>query len=688
MARKVYKNLGARISKVRERRSRKSEDAAKVVVVPEIRTVPVSARVTKVNLGSSMGGGGPTIVSPRVALGGSEEGQKAQKGGRFKAAIGVPLMSSGRGYEGGYQSADSGEQVPEGEVQSPMVSARGGMVPSTAPATPVPIPMPGPMGYGSGQVIQRESILRERYEPISLNIIEKDLPMFEKETGEMTEKLQAINENYPLVSMRFKGKKVAVAWANIRWDPTTHSLLYSTIEPRINEKEAEKLKEIKSLLRDKLDIDFSKVKLESSYKYLMRKFSEITKELNIRMDDKTKVKFQYYLFRDFVGLGFIEPLMHDPNIEDISCDGTNIPIFIYHRNPTYGQLRTNIVFKGKDELDSFVLKLAQKSGRTLTIAQPLLDGALPDGSRVQATLGTDIARKGSNFTIRKFPENPMTPVDLMDYGTASAEMLAYLWLCIENRLSVLVCGPTATGKTTFLNGLSLFIKPELKVVSIEDTPELQLPHSNWIPAVARTGFGIKGYGDVTMFDLLKSSLRQRPDYVIVGEVRGEEAYVMFQGMATGHPGLGTLHADSLPAVIDRLTTKPIDLPMAMLENLDLVVFLMLTKRKGYYIRRVSEIVEVIGYDYTMKDLITNNSFRWDPMKDEFVLMKSVLLDKIRERMGFTVEELKREMGRRVKILKWLKENNVKDYVKFAKIVGAYYTNPQFVAEILKGEAVI
>jgi flagellar protein FlaI len=169
-----------------------------------------------------------------------------------------------------------------------------------------------------------------------------------------------------------------------------------------------------------------------------------------------------------------------------------------------------------------------------------MDGSLPDGSRVQVTYGTDIAMRGSNFTIRKFTEKPITPIDELNFGTVSPEINAYLWMTVESGLSLLVAGSTATGKTSFLNAMSLFIQPELKIISIEDTPELRLPHPNWIPVVARAGFGIKGYGEVTMFDLLKSALRQRPNFVIVGEVRGKEAYVMFPGMATGHPSMGTL----------------------------------------------------------------------------------------------------------------------------------------------------
>ncbi|MCW1309799.1 MAG: type II/IV secretion system ATPase subunit, partial [Candidatus Nanoarchaeia archaeon] len=326
--------------------------------------------------------------------------------------------------------------------------------------------------------------------------------------------------------------------------------------------------------------------------------------------------------------------------------------------------------------------------KALSIAEPLLDGALPDGSRVHATLGTDIAMKGSNFTIRKFTERPLTPVDLMMKGTGSPELFAYLWLVIENKGSILIAGATASGKTTFLNALSLFIRPELKVVSIEDTPELRLPLPNWLPEIARPGLGAKGYGEVSMFDLLKAAMRQRPDYVIVGETRGQEAYVLFQGMATGHPGLSTLHADSLPAVIDRLTTKPIDLPKALLEHLDAIVFIVLTRRGNEYVRRVSEVVEIVGYDYKTNDIVTNVSFRWNPAEDKFVLLKSVLLDKIKDKMGMDVATLRAELTRRVRLMRWALKNKINDYKEFARIISLYYASPSKVEELMKEEIAV
>jgi flagellar protein FlaI len=555
---------------------------------------------------------------------------------------------------------------------------------------PYPIPVPAPARVEEAKPPPKEEVpaekeIRVRYEAVPLEVPpELVTPVRMEIPKETLEKLKEVSEVTSLVSMRRKERSVTMAWTNIRWNDRTNSLIYYLHEPPLSKEEKEILKEASELLKQKLDIDFTKIRLEKAYGYIIAKLDEIISSLGYKLTERQKLKFQYYIYRDFIGLGRIEPLMHDPNIEDISCDGVGIPVFVYHRNPLYGQLQTNVVFETREELDSFVMKLAQKCGRSITIAEPLLDGALPDGSRVQATLGTDIAMRGSNFTIRKFTERPLTPIDIINFGTSTPEIFAYLWLAIENKCSVLVAGAAATGKTSLLNAFSLFIRPEAKIISIEDTPELRLPHPNWIPSIARAGFGPKGYGEITMFDLLKAAFRQRPEYVIVGEVRGAEAYVMFQGMATGHPAFGTIHADSVPAVIDRLTTKPIDLPRAILQHLDIIVFLVLTRLRGEYVRRISEIVEIIGYDFRRKEIVTNRAFRWNPAEDKYVLLKSVILDKIRERMGVSIDELRDDMRRRAKLLEWLRDKGITDYREVARFFSLYYTDPKYIEDLIKG----
>jgi len=277
---------------------------------------------------------------------------------------------------------------------------------------------------------------------------------------------------------------------------------------------------------------------------------------------------------------------------------------------------------------------------------------------VQVTYGTDIARKGSNFTIRKFFRIPLTPIDLINFGTVDSLTLAYLWLAIEKEKSILISGTTATGKTTFLNVVAMFIDPNLKIVSIEDTAELRLIHTNWMPQVTRTGVGPGGYGEVDMDMLLKSALRQRPDYLIVGEVRGREANVLFHAQATGHPGLSTLHADTVDAIIDRLTTRPIDLPMSLLENLDVIVFLEKVKKEGKFVRRIGEVIEIEGYDHKNKKLNTHVVFKWDPINDTFIPRDSFILRKLAERYGWSEQEVQDEILRRASILDWMKSKNI------------------------------
>jgi flagellar protein FlaI len=376
--------------------------------------------------------------------------------------------------------------------------------------------------------------------------------------------------------------------------------------------------------------------------------------------------------------------MNDKNIEDISCDGLSIPIYVYHKFPQFGSLKANIAFTTNDELDIFVSKLAERCGKSISVSKPLLDGTLPDGSRLQATLGSDIAKNGSNFTIRMFSEKPITPTDLIKYGTCDLKMMAYYWFLVEHGSSVLISGGTASGKTSLLNALSLFIKPQMKIISIEDTSELRLPHAHWISEVARTP--ISEEGKVDMFELLRESLRQRPDYIIVGEVRGREAYVLFQQMAVGHPGISTVHAENFNKLVDRMTSPPISLPTNLLQNLDLIIFVKRVKQGRKYNRRIFSTVEVVGFDQETNLPITNELFTWDAHTDTFKTMgESVLLKKSADASGMREEDVKKEIEERAKVIKWVAKRNITDYKKLAAVISMFYLSPDFLLRKIEGE---
>ncbi|HLC39561.1 MAG TPA: type II/IV secretion system ATPase subunit [archaeon] len=497
---------------------------------------------------------------------------------------------------------------------------------------------------------------------------------------ETTGQRMGIQLAYPLIPKRPKKGEKIYAWARIFFDQKLNKYVYQVVEPPMSAKMREIMMKIKELLEQKLDIEFSQMRTFEAKSYIRQQVSDIIGYYGFSLGDEEKEILHYYMEREFIGLGRIEPLMQDEQIEDVSCDGLDIPIFVFHRNPQIGSVMTNVAYHDSEELDSFVVRLAQVANKSISVASPLLSGSLPDGSRVQATLATDIARRGSNFTIRKFTEKPLTPIHLLNYGTIDIKTLAFLWLAVDFGKSILVSGGTASGKTSLLNVLSLFIRPEKKIVSIEDTPELKLPHPHWVPQVARSAIGgerERKFGEVDLFDLLKESLRQRPDYIIVGEVRGPEAYVLFQEMATGHPSLSTIHAENMSKLIDRLTTPPISLPPNLITSADIILFLIGTRYHDRQVRRVNEVLEVIAVDPETKQPLTNQVFRWDPISDTFVIEgSSIVLKEIAEESGMTEKEITDELERRMMILEWMRQRNLTEYTDVNAVVNYYYSFPE------------
>ncbi len=498
------------------------------------------------------------------------------------------------------------------------------------------------------------------------------------EEAEEEEDLTDVDISYPLVPEDPDEGETVYAWAHITWNDEEGELVYRIVEPELGDDMKETYSRIVEIMERSFDINFDELEGGQAKDYLEDKIDMIVDKYNISIPEEKREVIRYYTKRDFAGLGKLQPLMNDTEVEDISCDGLGVPIYAYHRNPRFGSIKTNLEWNDSDELDSFVMKLAQRCGKSISVSSPLLDGSLPDGSRVQATLATDIARHGSNFTIRRFSEDPLTPIHMMDYETENARMLAYLWMVVEHEKSMLVSGTTGAGKTSQLNSMSLFIRPEKKIVSIEDTPELRLPHEHWVPEVSRSGFGSSAGegGEVTMDNLLKESLRQRPEYIIVGEVRGAEAYILFQQMATGHTGLSTIHADSLDMLMDRLTTEPINLSPSLIETLDLIMLIARIRRGGTYIRRIMGLYEIRGYD-KRKGIDANQVFGWNPDNDEYVVKNnSLILKDIADQSGKDYSEIRKELRNRQHVLNWMQEEQIKNYRKVGDIISRYYSDPE------------
>ncbi|WP_292408317.1 MULTISPECIES: type II/IV secretion system ATPase subunit [unclassified Methanoculleus] len=492
----------------------------------------------------------------------------------------------------------------------------------------------GPAGDGKGEVDLVDEIVSG-----SFSGGEPSLPPLdpEEETRMM--------ERYWLVPP-FTYAKILKNW---EMDPE-----YIVVEPEVSEKEFILLEETYEELRNVL-IYTPSVRREN-VTFDENRVKEIIRSFDPEITEDRLAVLIYFLRRNFTGFGKIDSLMHDRHIEDITCNGANVPVFIYHRK--YANLATNIQFDD-DELNKYALKIAQKANKQMSLTTPLVDAALPGGSRVQITYSDVISAKGSSFTIRKFKADPMTPVDLITLGTYSADLMAVIWLCVENNKSMIIVGGTACGKTSTMNAVSFFIPGISKIISIEDTREIQLPHKNWLPLKTREGGKNLAAGDVDMFTLLKASLRQRPEYIIVGEVRGEEAQTLFQAMNTGHTTFSTLHAGGVNEAINRLTHDPINVPDVMFGALDLMLIQGLQYRAGVGFRRCLSLNEI---QVDGGDIRWNPLYEWNLKTDTFdkVYERSKTLENIAYVNGWTEEELQSQLDLRKNLLLRMVDRKVYD----------------------------
>lgn len=390
----------------------------------------------------------------------------------------------------------------------------------------------------------------------------------------------------------------------------------------------------------------------------------------ITMTESQYHNILFHLIKDRLGYGALEPLLRDVYIEDISCIGLG-SIWIVHK--VFGSIETNIEFANDIELNKYIVESSERVERPVSEAHPIVDAIMPDGSRVNFIYSRKVSLGGSSFTIRKFNETPISVPMLINWGTWSAELGAYLWLCCEHGISIFVCGETASGKTTTLNAMTAFIPFDNKVYTVEQTPEITLPHPIWQHLVTRES-GEKT--DVTMFDLLIASLRSRPDYIIVGEIRGKEANITFQAMQTGHPVISTFHAGSVHSMIQRLTGDPINIPIAFIDNLNIVLIQSAVYVNGKVERRVLSVTEIIKYNDEVQKVLTKEVFQWDSTKDKHLfrgLYNSYILEqKIAKHMGLKdPREIYDIMKKRTRIVERMLENNIMDYFEVVKLLKKY-----------------
>ncbi|RJS80342.1 protein kinase [Candidatus Bathyarchaeota archaeon] len=482
-----------------------------------------------------------------------------------------------------------------------------------------------------------------------------------------------IVEKYPLYE--------PFAHAAIAQNPKTGEYKYFLDELQLDSLERNVYSRILEILL--AEMEAPKEEIVDPRRFFAEKAKKIVDKYRISLGwlpDVSWYKILYHAERDLVGFGKIDPLMRDPNIEDISCDGVKKPVYVWHR--VYESIETNLRFETDEELDNMVVKLVHMAGKHVSSAFPIVDASLPGKHRLAVCYRREVTPFGTAFTIRKFREDPYSIIDLINLGTFSEEMAAYFWLCLENRTSIMVLGGTAAGKTTALNALACLIRPGSKIITIEETAELNLPHENWVSLIARQSYGLggSGIGEVSLFDLVKTSMRHRPDVLIVGEIRGQEAYVLFQALATGHGGMCTMHAESLGSAVKRLTQKPMNIAPAYIPLMNIVlsiqrIHLLRGKTKKVY-RRVINVNEIADYeDY-------RTVFKWHPTKDKHLpsLSKSIMLSNIAERVGASKKELVKEINRRKEVLHWMREQNIRSYKDVAAIIAEYYSRPEQIYE--------
>lgn len=445
-------------------------------------------------------------------------------------------------------------------------------------------------------------------------------------------------------------------------------IIYKVHEPELTSMETVEFFALKTEINDQLpDILGQTAETKFDLEFIIASY---VKQRRPWLKGTTYEKILYYLIRDFRGYGLIDPMVRDQKIEDISCDGPGMPIFVYHKE--FGSIKTTTSFPNSEALDSYIIRLAQISGKSVSINSPILDSITRDGHRVQAVYGSEVSSRGPVLTLRLFRERPFTPIDLIKSGTASPELMTYLWFMVEGLNSALIVGAPGAGKTSTLNSLLIFAPTNTKVFSIEETRELNIPLENWIAAETRGKNSVAGQKGVDMletFDLVTMAMRQRPTYIVVGEVRGKETYALFQAMATGHTTYSTIHADSMESLLNRLENEPMNIPRVLVSYLNIVVFINFVRLEGKMVRRITEIDEIIGIDGKTDEILYNRVFKYNPEKDNYVYSgSSKLYDHLMDQRSFNREEFEKEVIARTSLLRELVDAGSTDNERIAKTI--------------------
>ncbi len=483
--------------------------------------------------------------------------------------------------------------------------------------------------------------------------------------GEAIPASYKILERYPL--------NAPFAYATIAQEPSSSTKIYFLDEVPLNPIEASVYTHLLNILENELTVPRDKI---NPREYFMQQGKRVLIKYKRKVSLTSWNKILYYAERDLVGFGILDGLMRDPNIEDISLDGVGRPVFVFHRR--YESLATNIKLKEEESVDNLITRLCHMSGKHISTAYPIIQGTLPGGHRLSATYKREISPNGGTFTIRKFREDPITIVDMLNLNVLNHTLAAYAWLLMENRATAVVVGTTGSGKTTLLNALLTLTRMNSKLITIEEVREINIAHSNWVALTSRPIYytGGERSTEVGLFDLVKVAMRMRPDILVVGEVRGEEAYVLFQAIGTGHGGLCTLHADDAASAIQRLTSKPMDVAPSFIPFLDLVFVIkritLPSQSSSKIIRRIVSVEEVINVGNYLK------MFEWDPISDTFTAQpfkKSIKLARLSRDLGLSIEELEDEIRRRSLVLKWVQQKNIRNYKELSLILEDYASSP-------------